>query len=180
MVYHLYLVTVFPVPLAVYLAIRRTEGSLSPIAFVGLLTADLLFLFGVSTEVFATTALFALIAFGLALAFGAPHRAVLFRTGAADRRRLPGHRAALAPLLDRGIAQPTDRGAPPGRSDRGRPRGLGVPREHTWIGGERFTSITQRFSAAAEEDGGYIGIAGLAVLVGFAITERRRRRPGRC
>ena len=44
---------------------------------------------------------------------------------AADRRRLPGHRAALAPLPDHGIAQPTDRGPPPGRSDRGRPRGLG-------------------------------------------------------
>jgi hypothetical protein len=50
-----------------------------------------------------------------------------------------------------------------------------VPREHTWIGGTWFPSITQRFSAAPEEDAGYIGIAGLAMLVGFAITERHRR-----
>ena len=175
MVDHLNLVTVFPVPLAVYLAIRRTEGSLSPIAFVGLLTADLLFLFGISTEVFATTALFALIAFGLALAFGAPHRAVLFRTGLLIGAAYLVTGLLLLPFLTAALRnQPTEVLRPVDQTvvDLA---GWVVPREHTWIGGDRFTSITQRFSAAAEEDGGYIGIAGLAVLVGFAITERRRK-----
>ena len=54
MVDHLNLVTIFPVPLAVYLVIRRIEGSLGTLVFMVLLTLDLLFLFGVSTELFAT------------------------------------------------------------------------------------------------------------------------------
>ena len=125
MVDHLNLVMVFPVPLAVYLAIRRTEGSLSPIAFVGLLTADLLFLFGVvdgglrDDRVVRADRVRAGARVRRA-ASGGP-----VPNGAVDRRRLPDHRAALAALPDRGLAQPTDRGPPPGRSDRGRPRGLG-------------------------------------------------------
>ena len=160
MVDHLNLVMVFPVPLAVYLAIRRTEGSLSPIAFVGLLTVDLLFLFGVSTEVFATTALFALIAFGLALVFGAPHRAVVFRTGLLIGASYLVTGLLLLPFLTAALRnQPTEVLRPVDQTvvDFA---GWVVPREHTWIGGERFSWITQRFSAAAEEDGGYIGIAG--------------------
>ena len=74
---HVNLVLMFPVPLAVYLVVRRLEGSLGLIAFWGWLFLTLLALFSISTELFATTALFGGIAFLLALAFGTDRGAVL-------------------------------------------------------------------------------------------------------
>ena len=66
---HVNLVLMFPVPLAVYLVIRRLEGSLGLVAFCGWLFLTLLALFSISTELFATTALFGGVAFLLAMAF---------------------------------------------------------------------------------------------------------------
>ena len=54
---HVNLVLIFPVPIAVYLVIRRLEGSLGRLTFVVLMTLSLTGLFLFSTEVFATAAL---------------------------------------------------------------------------------------------------------------------------
>jgi hypothetical protein len=43
------------------------------------------------------------------------------------------------------------------------------------IGGSVMASITDRFTDPVREDDSYVGIGGIALLVGFAITERRRR-----
>ncbi len=52
---HLFLLFIFPVPLAVLLVLRRMNRDLGRLAFIALLTAVLAFEFLSSTEVFATT-----------------------------------------------------------------------------------------------------------------------------
>jgi hypothetical protein len=171
---HLNLVFIFPVPLAVYLVIRRVEGSLGRIWFVALLTVDLVFLFGTSTEVFATSAVFGAVAFVLALAFG-PKRVRLLETGLF---------IGLAYLLCAALMWPFLRSAldnAPSQALRPTDRTVidlaswVTPREHTWLGGGDYPQITGRFTASAQEDAGYVGIAALVMVLGFAITEWRRR-----
>src|SRR5947207_1905343 len=60
---HVNLVLIFPVPLAVYLVVRRIEGSLGWPTFIALMTLCLTGQFLFSTEVFATSAFFGVIAF---------------------------------------------------------------------------------------------------------------------
>ena len=55
---HMNLFLVFPVPLAVYLVLRRMDGSLGRGAFVGLMAATLVGQFTISTEVFASSVVF--------------------------------------------------------------------------------------------------------------------------
>jgi hypothetical protein len=171
---HLNLVFIFPVPLAVYLVVRRVEGSLGRIWFVVLLALDLLFLFGTSTELFATSAVFGAIAFLLALAFG-PRRGRLLETGLYVGVAYLVCAALAWPFLSSALdnapseaLRPTDRTVIDLAS-------WVVPREHTWLGGGDYPEMTDRFTASAQEDAGYVGIAALVMLVGFAVTEWRRR-----
>jgi hypothetical protein len=171
---HLNLIFIFPVPLAVYLVIRRVEGSIGRVLFVALLALDLLFLFGTSTEVFATSAVFGAIAFLLALAVG-PRRTRLLETGlyigvaylVCAALAWPYLRSALDNAPSEAL-RPTDRTVIDLAS-------WVTPREHTWLGGGDYPQITDRFTASAQEDAGYVGIAALVMIVGFAITEWRRR-----
>ncbi len=172
---HVNLVLMFPVPLAVYLVIRRLEGSLGLVAFCGWLFLTLLALFSISTELFATTALFGGIAFLLAVAFAADRRAV-FRTMVVTGAAF----LAVIAVLFVPYVLPTLRNAP---ADPIRPIGptaadsLGtiVPRTDILIGGRTFRRISGRFSARVPEDAAYLGIALVLSVIGFAITERRRR-----
>ncbi len=175
MVDHLNLVMIFPVPLAVYLVIRRIEGTLGALVFTVLLTLDLLFLFGVSTELFATATLFGLIAFVLALIAARRDIGTVFRAGLLVALSYLITGVLLIPFLNDALNnEPTEVLRPVDQTvvDLA---GWVVPREHTWLGGDRFTSISDRFTAAPQEDAGYVGIAAVAMLVGFGITERRRR-----
>jgi thiol-disulfide isomerase/thioredoxin len=175
MVDHLNLVMIFPVPLAMYLVIRRVEGSLARVAFVGLLALDLVFLFGVSTELFATATLFGAIAFVLALAFAGrdvgrvAHAAVLVVSSYAIVGVL------LLPFVTDALDhQPTGVLRPVDKTSIDLASWI-VPREHQRFGGDRFTSVTSRFTANSQEDAGYVGIAALVMLVGFVVTDWRRR-----
>src|SRR5207244_7476747 len=71
---HLNLSLIAMIPLAVYLVVRRLEGSLSPRSFVVLLGLTLAAELGISTEVFATSALFGAIALALAYALDRERR----------------------------------------------------------------------------------------------------------
>ena len=174
MVDHLNLVMIFTAPLAVYLVIRRVEGSLGPIWFVLLLALDLVFAFGVSTELFATTTFFGAIAFVLALLFAGRDVGRVFRAGLLVAASYLIAGLILLPFLTNALDhEPTQVLRPVDKTS----IDLGswvVPRQHTRIGGESFTDITNRFTASAQEDAGYVGIAALVMLVGFAITEWRR------
>jgi len=175
MVDHLNLVMIFTAPLAVYLVIRKLQGSLGPIWFVLLLALDLVFAFGVSTELFATTTFFGAIAFVIALLFAGRDVGAVLRTGllVAGSYAIAG--LLLLPFLTNAVHhEPTEVLRPVDKTS----IDLGswvVPRQHSRIGGESFTTITSRFTASAQEDAGYVGIAALVMLVGFAITERKRR-----
>jgi len=175
MVDHLNLVMIFTAPLAVYLVIRRIEGSLSPISFVVLLTLDLVFAFGVSTELFATTTFFGAIAFVIALVFSGRDVWRVLRAGLLVAASYLMVGVLLLSFLTNALNhEPTQVLRPVDKTS----IDLGswvVPRQHTRIGGESFTNITSRFTASAQEDAGYVGIVALVMLVGFAITEWKRR-----
>ena len=172
---HLNLVLIFPVPLAVYLVIRRVEGSIGKWWFVGLMSLTLLGLLSISTELFATTVLFGAIAFVLAVIAAGSARAQILRavvlTGFAG--------AVVVAVAGVPYLLPVLRHAP---ADPVRPLdlpsvdllGFVVPRAQL-AGGSLFAGVTDRFTARLAEDASYVGLAGLVVLVGFAITERGRR-----
>src|SRR4029078_11367732 len=81
MVLPLTLVRIFTSPRAVFLVVRKFQGSLGPIWFVLLLALDLVFAFGVSTELFATTTFFGSISFVISLLFAGRGVGAVLRTG---------------------------------------------------------------------------------------------------
>ncbi|MDP9184996.1 MAG: hypothetical protein M3O29_04935, partial [Actinomycetota bacterium] len=175
MVDHLNLVMIFPVPLAVYLVVRRLEGSLGTIAFVGLFGLDALFLFGISTELFATATLFGAIAFVLALAFAGRDAGRLVHAGLLIALSYVMVGVLLLPFVTDALRnEPTEVLRPIDKTSIDVASWI-VPREHQRIGGESFTDITSNFTANSQEDAGYVGVVALVMLVGFLITERKRR-----
>lgn len=173
---HLNLVLIFPVPLAVYLTIRRIEGSLGPVAFVALLSVTLLGLFLLATELFATTTLFGTIGLVLALAAaGADRRRVLAAALQVGAALAIVTAVVFAPYLLPALRNaPSDSIRSPERAAADL-AGWVIPRTETAIGGGTFARVTQHFTASVLEDGSYMGVALVALVVGFAVTERRRR-----
>ncbi|MFM8944055.1 MAG: hypothetical protein ACKOI0_02195, partial [Actinomycetota bacterium] len=171
---HANLVLLFPAPLAAYLVLRRYAGTLRPLGFVAVLAGALLFLFGSSTEVFATTTLFGVIAFAGALALF-PDRRRIFEVGILVASAYAVVGFVLIPfLLDAFRNVP---GAPIRPIDRASTDlfSFVLPRTSTLIGGARFRGVTSRFTASIVEDGGYLGIP-LLVAVGLATIAGWRRR----
>jgi len=172
---HLNLILIFPVPLAVYLVVRRIEGSLGWVAFVGLMGVTLLGLFSISTELFATATLFGGFAFVLAFVAGGKERLAVLRAAV-----LIGLAYAIVGLLFLfPYLLPAWRSAPvkPIRAPEDASvdaLGFLVPRHDILIGAPTFSSVSRHFTAHVVEDGSYLGIALVLVLIGFAITERRR------
>jgi hypothetical protein len=171
------LVLVFPIPLLVYLVIRNVEGSLGPVAFVFGFAALLIGLFSISTELFGTATLFGAVAFLGALAFATELRGRLVRTGGLVL--LAGAIAALV-LLPYIVAIFADAPDKPLRLEH---KSIAsdlwsfiVPPPQARLGGSTFGATLQRLDAFPVGNGQrYLGVAVLVMLVGFAITERRRR-----
>jgi hypothetical protein len=171
------LVLVFPIPLLVYLVIRHVEGSLGPVAFIAGFAALLVGLFSISTELFGTATLFGAIAFLGALAAGRQIRRQLVRTGVLVL--LSGAIAAvvLSPYLISIFRNAPDA---PIRLEH---KEIGadlwsflVPPPEIRAGGDTFQDLLARHDAFPIGNGQrYLGVAVLAMLAGFAITERRRR-----
>ena len=170
------LVLIFPIPLLVYLVIRRVEGSLGPVAFVAGFAALLVGLFSISTELFGTAAIFGAIAFIGALAFVPTLRQRLLRM--LPLMLLAGGIAtvALLPYLFDIISNrpseplyPADLMAAPDLWT------FVVPPPYVRLGGDALYPLLSRHTANPVLDGlGYVGLGVIAVVVGFAITERRR------
>jgi hypothetical protein len=172
---HLNLVLIFPVPLAVYLVVRLVEGSIGRRWFVGWMSLVLLGLLSISTELFATTILFSGIAFVVALIAGGSRRNEIVQamvlTGIAF---LVVVAAAWVPYLLPIVRHAPAEAIRPSERTSVDLLGFVVPRDQL-VGGTSFTGLTDRFTARPAEDASYVGLAGIAVLIGFAITERRRR-----
>ena len=171
------LALVFPIPLLVYLVIRDVEGSVGPVSFVAGFTALLVGLFSISTELFGTAAIFGAIAFGGAFLFAAELRRRMVRT--AGRVLLSGALAAilLIPYLIEVL-----RHTPPElfrELDKIAAADLSsfvVPPRYELLGGNAAADLLSRLTAYPRSNSlGYVGIAVLATIAGYAITERRRR-----
>jgi hypothetical protein len=170
------LVLIFPVPLLVYLVIRRVEGSLGPVAFVAGFAALLIGLFSISTELFGTAALFGAVAFLGAIAFATELRARLVRTGGLVL--LAGAIAALVllPYIVAIFADAPDQ--PVRQAEAASPdlTSLVVPPPVIRAGGPASEATLKGLLEFPRSNGqSYIGGAVIVMLLGFAITERRRR-----
>jgi hypothetical protein len=176
MVGYVNLVVIFPIPLLVYVVIRRVEGSLGPVTFVAGFAAALVFLFSVSTELFGTTAVVGGIAFVGAVAFGGEIRRALLRTGALIV--LAGAVAAvvLAPYIhDVLVFAPTQPVRPAAVVAQADLWSVVVPPPVIRAGGNAFAERLQGYTKFPRPNGqGYLGFAVIAMLIGFAITGWRR------
>jgi hypothetical protein len=170
------LVLIFPVPLLVYLVIRRVEGSIGPVAFVAGFIALLVGLFSISTELFGTAAAFGALAFGGALVFGRDMRGPLLRAGALVL--LAGVIAAivLSPYLVDILAHAPGEAVRPADRHSADLWNLVVPSQVIRAGGHAlYPSLKSRTEFPLTKGQSYIGIAVLAMVILFAITEWRRR-----
>jgi hypothetical protein len=170
------LVLIFPIPIMVYLVIRSVEGSLGPVAFVAGFTASLVGLFSISTEVFGTAAIFGAIAFLGAIAFGAGIRRELLRAGGLIAISAAISAIVLAPYIhDVVVNRPATAVRDTDTMAAGNAWSFLLPARLTF-GGETVEPTVERLVENPVGDGlGYLGPAVLVVLLGFAVTERRRR-----
>jgi hypothetical protein len=173
---HPNLTLVFPVPLAVYLVVRRVQDDIHPVIFVAAMAADLTLLFSIFTETFATLAVFGSVALAGALA----------ATGREMRLRLLGtiglialaYAVAAAVVLPYVLATLRD---VPARQLASLETGsvdlmsFVVPRRTALVGGDAFRDITDRFTAPVVGDGGYLGIPLIAIALSSAAAAWRRR-----
>jgi hypothetical protein len=176
---HVNLVLIFPVPLAVYLVVRRVEGSIGIVAFVGYLALTLIGLCSIMPETFATATLFGFLAFACALAVAGRDRSRMFRVGLEVALAYGIAAVALLPYLVSFLHHV------PGLS-RLRPAETGsidmlsplLPRPGTVFGSAiPLLRITDRFPLAGlpAEDAGYVGVALVLMVVLFVVSERKRR-----
>ena len=166
----------FPIPLAIYLFVRRLEGSIRPIPFVVGLTATMLALWSISIELFATATLFGGIALVLALALAGEDRARLLRA-----TLLVGiGYVVVAAVVFVPYLLPTLQHAPPGLMHNPERRyndllRFVLPRDRQLVGGDALLSFASRHADASSGGTTFLGVGVLAMVVGFAITERRRK-----
>jgi len=173
---HPNLLLVFPIPLIVYLVIRRIEGSLGALAFVVWLAVTLLALFSISTEVFATAVLFGSIAWCITLIFAREDRRRVVQTFLLFASAY----AIVAAIMLIPYILPALRTAPAGSihaPDHSYDDLLRfvVPRDRELIGGGALSSLAYRYTAASLGGAAYLSAALVVLLVAFAITEWRRR-----
>ena len=170
----LHALLVFPAALAVYLVIRRVEGSMKRPVFVALLVLVLAFQLFTSGEGLASMTLFGAIAIVGALLFGS-------RT--LRERLLPTTGLiALAYVIVATVTSPylieTFR-HPPSRSIRDSVKhssdllSFVLPHRDAWIGGETFAGTTHGFVGDNAMD--YLGPVLILILFLFAWTFWRRR-----
>ena len=172
---HANLVMIWPVPLAAYLVVRRVRGTIRRLPFVAGLAGSLLFLFGSSTELFATATLFGILAFAIALALAGAERARVFGAGLLVAAAYAIVGIVLLPFLLPALGRAPDDALRPMVRASVDLFSFAIPRAHTLLGGERFAGVTARFTASLVEDGGYLGPALLLMLVIVAVTCWRQR-----
>ncbi len=172
---HLNLILIFPVPLCVYLVLRRLDGSIGRGAFVALLAAGLIGQFSISTEVFATMTLFGAVAFAGAVALGPGElRTRLFGTGALVASAYAAAGVFLSPYLFYVVKGAPSRPVRPLEHASTDLLSFVAPRHVTLIGGLALQRFTHVFTLNAVEDGAYLGIPILLVVLLFGLTGRRR------
>jgi len=172
---HLNLVFIFPVPLAVYLVIRRTEGSMGRPTFLILLSLTLVTLFLSSTELFATTAFFGVVAFTIAAIAARRDRGRVLASAALTAGAYLITAVVMSPYLIAAVRQPPPKALHDLRATSVDLYSFVVPRIEELHRTDAANRISDRFLAKGVEDAGYVSLALIVMLVWFAISERRRR-----
>jgi len=176
MIGHLNLTLVFPVPLCVYLVLLRSERAISASRFVGLLALVLVTEFLLSTEVFLTTALFGGITLLIALAFvGREARRALGSAAAGILFAYAIVGAVVSPYLisfARASEQVPIYGFWPSYYSIDLLNFL-MPTEVTRLGSATSYGVTSRFSGNVIEQGAYLGLPVMVLIVLFAVSWRR-------
>lgn len=173
---HVNLLLIFFVPLALYLALRRTHGKLHPAIYVPLLALLLVGQFSVSTELFTTLTFFGGLTFLGALAFGPKEKrkpvfTTMLWTGLSYLLAL----VAVSPFLIDAFQN-----QPPGairelQRNSTDMLSIIIPRPTLQFGGSTFASFTEDWTASPQDDTAYVGIALLLMLALFAWEGRKSR-----
>jgi hypothetical protein len=172
---HVNLLLIFPAFLGAYLVIRRVEGSLRTMPFVGFMTVAIVGLFSISTELVATASLFGAIALLGAWAFAGEARGRILRAGLQTGAAYVLAAALLLPVLLPAIREaPGEPLRPPTKASVDL-LSFVTPRVSMLVGGERYREVSGDFTSNASEDGGYVGIVLIAMLVAAAASRWRRR-----
>jgi hypothetical protein len=169
---HVNLFLIFPVPLAVYLVIRRVDGTLPIGRFVVGLGLVLVLQFSISTEVFATLAFFGGLAMVGALVFARSERARVASTAGWITAAFVVAGLVLFPLLTfvlKGVPAGPIRPVIVGGSSVDAASFL-VPHHSTLIGGDTFHRYSAHTIGSPSEQGAYIPLPIIAMLVLAAWT----------
>jgi hypothetical protein len=167
---HPNLALAFPIPLLVYLVVRRLEGSLRRWTFIVLVGVTLVALWSISLELFATTTVFGGIAMLIALIIAREDRPKLWST---TLQIGVGYAIAgavvfvpyLLPALQtapQAVMRDNERSSDPLQ--------LFFPENRYVVEGAWLQEMGARYKGHV-----YVGFGIIAVLIGFAITEWRRR-----
>ncbi len=172
---HLNLSFVCLIPLAGLLAVRFYEGDFGAWRYAGLLALVLVLQFGISTEVFATLALLAVVVFVLAALFlETPSRLVPLVEYTVLAYVAVG--VVVSPYLFHAFGGGS---APPVRPHASIHildlANIVYPTQTTWLRPSGSGAITSRFTSGIDEIGGYLGIPLLVILLLAVVT----LRPGR-
>jgi hypothetical protein len=171
---HLNLALIFPLPLSVLLVLLRMQGRLRPIPFVILFAGTIALQFSLSTEIAFTMTLFGGLVGFLALAIYPEARERLIRTAGWTALAYVTAAALLAPLV---LALPGSSGFVPGAWHSKYSTdilNLMIPTPTALLRPPGTGDIAHRFAAGLSEEGGYLGLLVVVVVV-FAAHEGRTR-----
>ncbi|MEA2521097.1 MAG: hypothetical protein QOI81_743 [Actinomycetota bacterium] len=174
---HVNLFLIFPVPLAVYLVIRRIDGSLPVGRFVVGLGLLLVLQFSISTEVFATLSFFGGVAMLGAMVAVRGHRVQVASAAAWTVAAFAIAGVILIPLLTfvlKGAPARPIRPVISGSSSVDL-ASFFVPRRSTLIGGATFHTYTDHTLGTPAEQGAYLPLPLIALLIAAAWMLRKDR-----
>ena len=170
---HIHLIVLFPIPIALYLAVLRYEGRISRARFLLLAPLPLLFQFLVSVEEFALVAVFVYIALGVWLLFNLDAWRTALRLAIETTVAYFIAAAVLTPYL---FYMAT--GYVPGTSHTvlfytGDLLGFVLPTKAFWLLAKYFSSVPMSGGNLTERDS-YLGFPLALLMIAFAMTRWRK------
>jgi hypothetical protein len=174
---HLNLDTIFLIPLAVLLCLKRFNGDIGRRSFVGYLAIVLLAQLGLSSELLATLCLFGALAWAVLLAFAPKHDRPKFTRLACDVALTAVPTIILASpffyYLWKGMPDLPPQTFPPVDYSADILNYV-APTVITWIGHGWAASVADHFAGNAAENGAYLGLPLVLILALFFASQIRR------
>ncbi|MBV8357173.1 MAG: hypothetical protein JO189_04445 [Deltaproteobacteria bacterium] len=175
---HLFLLFIFPIPLAIYIALLRFRRRITRTTFISLLVVALLFEFFSSTELFATTAVFGAAAFALSwliwqAAIAADIREVAIELGCAYLVTVVLAAPYLYYVLALGVPAPIN----PGVVYSNDLLAFAVPTPVLYVG-RAFGEVVSHFRSGGVETAAYLG-PGFWIILVLYIESSWSTKPGK-